>query len=206
MRLSASIEELFARFTSEFDLIPNSRKQLLKKLGDYINRRAGHANVDLVFICTHNSRRSHMAQLWAQAAAWHYGMEKVRCFSGGTEATAFHPNAVNTLRSLGFVIEQKTQHPNPIYQVEFGEGMALESIFSKSYDHPSNPSSQFAAVMTCAHADANCPVVVGCDMRIALPYDDPKDYDGTGREAEAYRNTALLIGRELAYAMASVKS
>lgn len=73
---------------------------------------------ELTFICTHNSRRSHMGQIWAQAAAWHFGLNDVRTFSGVTEATAFNPRAVRALRELGVAIDVSQEADNPVYTVQ----------------------------------------------------------------------------------------
>ena len=67
----------------------HDRKTLLDDLTDYvITQTAAGSPVRLIFICTHNSRRSHMAQLWAQTAAAYHGVAAIETFSGGTEATA----------------------------------------------------------------------------------------------------------------------
>ncbi len=83
---------------ASFEEIPAGRKATLLKLADYIfgKRSAGQA-VQVTVICNHNSRRSHMGQLWLLTAAAWYGIDGVYSFSGGTEATAFHPNAVPAL-------------------------------------------------------------------------------------------------------------
>lgn len=152
----------------------------------------------LVFICTHNSRRSHLAQIWTQAAA---ARERVAlsAYSGGTEATAFHPNAVAALRAAGFEIDEPGPGPNPVYRVRFAPaGPALEA-FSKVYDAPPNPTAGFCAVMTCSEADAGCPTVRGAEVRVALPYEDPRESDGSGREAEVYAARSRQIASEMVW-------
>lgn len=190
---------------AEFDTIPAERKQRLLELARFVGEglKAGRP-VRLNFICTHNSRRSHMAQLWAQAAAHHYGITGVTCYSGGTEATAFHPQAVKAMQDAGFRIESTSLGENPRYVITYGEDAAPVTAFSKKYDDPSNPSDGFAAVMTCSEADANCPVVMGATRRISLTYEDPKAFDGTAQASEGYAARVRQIGREMLYAFSQV--
>src|SRR5439155_17018122 len=121
----------------------------------------------LTFICTHNSRRSQLAQIWAKAAAEFYGVRGVDTFSGGTEATAFNPRAVNTLKRAGFHISVAESEPsdNPRYRVRFSDGAQPMECFSKVYSHAPNPKTDFAAVLTCSQADADCPLVAGASLR-----------------------------------------
>lgn len=184
-----------------FDSIPQERKQLLQQLAAYVKSTNG--NTHLNFICTHNSRRSHISQLWAQAAAEFYGIKNVHCYSGGTEATAFNPRAVKAMRDAGFSITQKTEGANPVYDVQISDATWLRA-FSKTYDAPENPASDFCAVMTCSHADENCPFIPGAAKRIALTYDDPKEFDGTPLEEAKYAERVKEIGTELFYTFSLV--
>lgn len=193
--------------TAEFGQIVPGRKAVLIELADFINEKlkAGH-RARLNFICTHNSRRSHMAQLWAQAAACYYGVDGVSCYSGGTEATAFDGRAVNAMQQAGFDIRQTSQGHNPRYNVRFSDGAAVVEVFSKKYDDPTNPSRDFAAIMTCSHADQNCPLVAGASKRIAITYDDPKDFDGTAHEEIAYHDRVFQIGREMLFVFSQCRT
>jgi len=73
------------------------RKEVLQPLAAYLQGKlnAGET-IRLNFICTHNSRRSHLSQIWAQAMAFYFGVKNVFCYSGGTEATAMFPKVVET--------------------------------------------------------------------------------------------------------------
>lgn len=153
--------------------------------------------INLHFICTHNSRRSHLAQLVAQTACLYFGLSSIRTFSGGTEATAFHPNAVAAVRRAGYIAEIATPSSNPIYEVTAGPGLLVGKAFSKVYDHTENPTSDFAAVMVCSHADENCPFIPGALARISLPYEDPKVSDGTEVMERVYDERLNEIGRDL---------
>lgn len=190
----------------EFERISDNRKTILEALARFVQNRidAGEAT-HLNFICTHNSRRSHIAQIWAQTAAYHYNISNVKCFSGGTEATAFNARAVKALQEAGFYIIKVKEGDNPVYEVQFSLQVNAIKAFSKRYDDAVNPKQNFAAVMTCSHADENCPLVLGATQRIALTYDDPKDFDGTPQEEGKYRERVYEIGREILWAFSKVK-
>ena len=190
----------------QFGQIDDDRKRLLSELSGFIQQRVSHGVVNLNFICTHNSRRSHIAQLWAQVAAYYYGVSRVACFSGGTEATAFNPRAVKAMQEAGFEITKKTQSENPEYEIRYSTEAPALKVFSKKYDHPFNPKKDFAAVMTCSHADENCPVISGALKRISITYDDPKDFDNKPQEETKYRERVYQIGREMLYVFSLVRN
>jgi hypothetical protein len=203
--LSPEIAAYLDQRASEFDQISDERKQALRKVASFVEeRRSAGSAARLTFICTHNSRRSHMSQLWAQAAAAYHDVAGIETYSGGTEATAFNRRAVAALRRAGFRIEQASDDANPVYEVRYGsEGPAMRA-FSKVYDQAPNPDAEFCAVMTCSQADATCPRVRGALKRVAIPYEDPKAFDGTEREAEAYDERSRQISREMLYLFSQV--
>lgn len=180
------------------------RKALLDHFAGMIALAHKKGDVRLVFICTHNSRRSHLAQVWATSMAKFFGLDGIYSWSGGTEATAFHPNAIEALRRAGFSIAD-AEGKNPVYEVRYSEYAPPIGCFSKVYDHPDNPSRDFGAVMTCSDADENCPIVSGASWRLSLTYDDPKVSDGTPEEAAVYDARVKEIGAELWYVMGKVR-
>ena len=198
------------RQTSEFllkdsDAISDERKQLLNELSIYIKEKLSTTKqVNLVFICTHNSRRSHMAQLWAKAAAHLYGIKNLHTFSGGTQKTAFNVSAVNALKKSGFKFTIEKEGKNQRYKVKYDKRAKPIICFSKVYNHKKNPTDGFVAVMTCSDADEACPVVVGADYRTTIKYEDPKKYDGTANQEQAYLNRSHQIGREMLYVFKEV--
>lgn len=203
--LLPALETFVSTNLLDFTSLASDRKVLLKELADYItNKSATQNKINLIFICTHNSRRSHISQLWAQAAATYYGIGNVRCYSGGTEATAFNPRAVKAMREAGFDIHEKTGGENPLYSITFSSHADPIPVFSKAYDHPENPAQKFCAVMTCSHADEHCPFIPGVEKRIALTYNDPKEFDDTPLESAKYAERTKEIGRELFYAFSLV--
>ena len=195
----ADVERTIDELVLRFDAIPDDRKLALERVAIFIaERMAAGGPIELTFICTHNSRRSHMAQLWAAAAATHYGVTGVETYSGGTEATSFNPRAVEALKRVGFVIENPGGE-NPPYRVRYSEDAPTIECFSKTYGHPFNPQRDFVAVMTCSQADRACPVVHGAALRVPIAYDDPKASDGTPEEASTYDARCRQIGAEMLY-------
>ncbi len=189
-----------------FDSIDKERKKQLKKLALFIKSKAnGGEEAKITYICTHNSRRSHMSQLWGMVAADYYGIEGVSTYSGGTESSAFNPRSVACLNRAGFKIEPKTKGENPIYTVTYADNKPSVEAFSKKYTHKTNPSENFVAVMTCSHADKNCPTVEGASMRIAIPYVDPKVADNTPEEVATYDERCKQIATEEFYLFSQVK-
>jgi arsenate reductase len=194
----SEIGEYLTDVLPECDRIPYERRVALDRLAGFIAARATAGWPSrLTFICTHNSRRSQMAQLWAQAAAARFGVAGVECYSGGTEAAAFNPRAVAAMRRAGFRIDDPDGGDNPVYRVRFAEGEEPMECFSKLYHQAPNPDRDFCAVMTCSAADAGCPIVRGAAERISLPYDDPGFFDGSDREAAAYDERCRQIAREM---------
>lgn len=199
------LEETIQSLIKNFNSIPDTRKHILKQLTDFVETKVKkNEKAELIFICTHNSRRSHISQIWGQTAAAYYGIGNVLCYSGGTEATAFSPRAVKAMEEVGFKIHATSNGANPVYEVEFSDEANEVIAFSKKYDSASNPQKGFAAVMTCSHADENCPVVSGMEKRISLPYNDPKDFDGTPQEAARYSERVREIGTEILYAFSQI--
>jgi len=183
--------------------IDNSRMEILELLIAYCQKRLDNKQViNFNFICTHNSRRSQLSQVWAQVAGGYYDLP-INSFSGGVEVTAFNERAVSALKRQGFRITSSASD-NPLYETHFGESTTPILSFSKLYDHPDNPTSEFAAIMTCSDADENCPFIPGAEARIPLRYEDPKAFDHTNREAEMYDARSMQIASELLFVFRKV--
>lgn len=197
--LYTTIRERCDELVAAFDSLPAERKQLLQQIAAYIQAKGdANAPANLVYICTHNSRRSHFGQVWAAVAARYYNIPFVYSFSGGTEATAFHPNAIQALRTSGFQIIPETNNPNPHYTIRYGDNEST-TCFSKVYNDAVNPETQFAAIMTCSDAEENCPFIPGAELRIGTTYDDPKAFDGTSVQEERYLERSDQIATECLY-------
>lgn len=201
----AEIENLITQLKPE--TIIEERKALLQPLVTYIQTKVDQDQVvNLHFICTHNSRRSHLSQVWAQTMAHHFQLKQVFCYSGGTESTALFPMVVETLRNSGFQIAQLSEGRNPIYSIKYAANAHPIIGFSKRLDDDFNPKSNFAAIMTCDSANEACPFVPGSDLRIPITYADPKAFDDTPQQAEKYQERSLQIATELFYVFSQIGS
>lgn len=187
------------------DRISEERKIVLQPLTDYIQRKieAGQT-IRLNFICTHNSRRSHLSQIWAQTMAYHFGITNVFCYSGGTEATAMFPKVAETLVNQGFQIQRLSEEENPVYAIKYAMNEPPIICFSKEYNNEFNPKNEFCAIMTCNNADEGCPLVMGAEVRFPIKYDDPKASDNTPGQAKVYAERSLQIAAEMFYVFSQI--
>ena len=184
---------------AEVSNISKERKSKLMQLAEYIrDKKESSEPAKLIFICTHNSRRSHLCQIWSKTIAEYLELDNVETYSGGTQATAFNPRAVAAIKRAGFKVEDAGGE-NPLYKVYFGDENEPLICFSKTFDDSYNPQKNFAAVMTCTDADENCPFVPGAEKRFSIPYVDPKESDGTPREKETYDERCRQIAKEMYY-------
>jgi len=199
------LKNYVANCIAEIDLINEKRKRDLEHLANYVVEKLKKGqSVNLNFICTHNSRRSHLGQIWAATASAHFGLQGIQTFSGGTEATAFNPRAVAAIERAGFQVANPGG-TNPKYEVRFDEHATPMICFSKTYDDSFNPQSQFAAVMSCAEADQNCPYIPGAELRSPIRYEDPKEADGTPHESQRYDERCRQVATEMLYLMVVAK-
>lgn len=186
--------------------ISSERKNRLAPLIDFIQMKLlDNKTAAITFICTHNSRRSHLAQVWAQIASTYFNIPNIICYSGGTEETEIFPAILDTLAEQGFLSLKISESNNPVYAIKYAQNSVPIIGFSKKYDHPLNPVSDFAAVMTCSQADGGCPFIAGAEQRIPITFEDPKIADHTSRQLEVYRETSLQIGAEMMYVFSQVK-
>jgi arsenate reductase len=185
--------------------VSSERQAVLQPLANYIqNKVDSNQEIRLNFICTHNSRRSHLSQIWAQTMAFHFNIKNIFCYSGGTEATAMFPKVAETLTNQGFQIQIISDTENPVYAVKFDENQHSIICFSKTYFDEFNPKTNFSAIMTCNNADEGCPMVFGADSRFPIKYDDPKAFDGTELMNEKYAERSLQIASEMYYVFSQI--
>jgi len=202
--LLPGIQTLVSSF--DFASISKDRRETLQLLINFVQLKSDHhEEIRLNLICTHNSRRSHLAQVWSQTAAYFYGIQNVFCYSGGTEATALYPKIAETLAQSGFIITKLSESNNPVYAIKFSGNQAPIIGFSKTYDDDFNPENEFAAIMTCSQADGGCPFISGAEKRIAITYDDPKAFDNTDQQTEKYNQRSLQIATEMFYVFSQIK-
>lgn len=189
------------------ETISKERKAILQPLTEFIQEKVlNKQEIRINFICTHNSRRSHLSQVWAQTMAKHFNIKNVFCYSGGTENTALFPMVAETLKNTGFEIRALSEGENPIYSIKFNSNEHPIIGFSKKLDDDFNPKSNFAAIMTCSQADGGCPFISGAEKRIPITFEDPKAFDNTPQQAEKYNERSLQIATELFYVFSQINS
>ena len=199
--MSIKLQQLIAGLSDQFGMIPEDRKKELDDLSQLIISHLDENDIlDIIVVCTHNSRRSQLGEAWINTLAKYFELPGIKAYSGGMETTAFNPRMVQAMKELGFDLQIKEEGENPVYNLN-GED---HPMFSKVYDHPLNPQSNYLAMMVCDHADENCPVVFGMKYRVPLRYLDPKAFDDTPEESQAYEDKVREIGRELYYLMSRV--
>ncbi|WP_417620202.1 protein-tyrosine-phosphatase [Oceanihabitans sediminis] len=202
--LFSNIEQVIKELNPK--TVSPERKVVLQPLTDYIQSKVSkQQDIRLNFICTHNSRRSHFSQVWAQTMANYFHIKNVFCYSGGTEATALYPMVAETLRKSGFQINEISQNKNTVYSIKYAENEHPIIGYSKKLEDDFNPKSEFAAIMTCDSANEACPFVPGAEKRIPITFEDPKAFDNTPQQEEKYKERSLQIANELFYIFSQIK-
>ncbi len=205
MKLFPSLESTTIALKN--NTITAERKEILQLLIGAIQEKVdNNKEIRLNFICTHNSRRSHLSQIWAQALAHYFSIKNVYCYSGGAEATSVYPMVISTLKNQGFKIEKLAEIAIPIYAIKYSDNEHPIIAFSKTMDAFFNPKNNFIAIMTCSQADEACPFVPGAKKRIPLTYEDPKLYDNSSLQEQKYQERSLEIASELFYVFSQIKN
>jgi len=189
------------------DTIPSERKTVLQPLTDFIQLKVSeNREIRINFICSHNSRRSHLSQVWAQTMANYFNIKNVFCYSGGTKATVLFPMVAETLQNSGFQINKISKNKNPVYSIKYSNNEHPIIGFSKKLDDDFNPKSEFVAIMTCSQADGGCPFIAGAEKRIPITFEDPKVFDNSSQQAEKYNERSVQIATEMFYVFSQINS
>ena len=205
MELPSELRKYIQSTAQQAVLIEEERKQNLLQIAEVISRSLKKGNdVNIMAICTHNSRRSQLMEVWIRVGCIFLNRSDIRSFSGGTEATAFNPRMVHALKSKGFPLITIEEGENPHFVLDLDTPTSNQRLFSKKYSHTFNPQKDYIALMVCDHADQNCPIVFGASERLALKYKDPKEYDDTPNEEQAYLDKVDEIGREVLFLLQSI--
>lgn len=187
--------------------LTDERKLILIEISSFIiGELRSNKTVNLNFICTHNSRRSQLAQVWAHFAIDYFRLKNIFSFSGGTETTAFFSHTVKTLQEVGFEFHiLDFSHQNPVYEITSKKMNGNIIGFSKFYDHPIN-QKPFIAITTCSDAEENCPFILEAIYRFHLPFNDPKLADNTSNVLETYQKTSQLMAGEIGFILENVRN
>lgn len=201
---TSKVESYIAERITEFDQISEERKNSLLEFAKEVSKKSKKGEVtSATFICTHNSRRSHLSQVWAQVVAHHFGIP-FQSYSGGTEATALYKSSAQAFRNAGLQVQTLSEGNNPVYAIKYTDNEPAVICFSKKYNDGFNVQGDFIAVMTCDNADQNCPYIPEASLRISIKYVDPKEADGTDYEQSRYDERSAQIAREMLFAFSNV--
>lgn len=199
--LKKDIKSLCDTLIFDHKLIPDNRKVHLNQLALTIQKQIKTSGKSyIIVICTHNSRRSQLGELWLHIGALYFSLP-IHSFSGGSEVTALNHRIVKALEIAEFTITEKTSGNNPQYSISLKEGTSQTDklYFSKIYNDTQNPQSDFIALIVCDNADQSCPIISGADHRHFIPYIDPGYSDDSDSEAEVYLEKVYEIGREMLF-------
>jgi arsenate reductase (thioredoxin) len=117
----------------------------------------------VLFICTHNSARSQMAE--AMLRTW--AADAFETFSAGTEATSVRPEAIAVMDEIGIDISGQ-------------QSKTLDRYLDQPFDW---------VITVCDTARQNCPVFPGVEQTAHWGVDDPTDAAGSDADRlEAFRH------------------
>ena len=127
----------------------------------------------VLFLCTHNSARSQMAEGLLRA----FGGDRFAVFSAGTEATFVRPDAIAVMDELGIDISGQ-------------ESKTLDRYLHEQFDK---------VITVCDDANESCPVFLGARTRLHWSFPDPSKATGSAEERrEVYRNVRDAIRERIA--------
>ena len=205
--LNATLSKYVENVIQRYETISEGRREVLRQVASEIrNEIAGQGAARLTFVCTHNSRRSHLAQVWAAVAAVRLGVKNIESYSGGTEVTACNERTVAAFKRAGFEVgvDGDGESENPMYELRFDSSSEPIRCFSKIYNETPNPTESYFAMMCCGDVDERCPVVGGAKHRFSIHYVDPKVSDSTEAESETYDERCLQIATEMFFLIAAI--
>jgi arsenate reductase len=126
----------------------------------------------VLFVCTHNSARSQMAEGLLRAL----GADRYETFSAGTVATSVRPEAVAAMYELGIDISHQTSK-------------ALDRYAGEAWD---------LVITVCDQAREACPFIPGARRSLHWSIDDPAGVDGDeGRRMAAFRAARDDLARRI---------
>ena len=199
--LSPQLHQLLKQLGKEREHISGTRIAKLRRIADVISIGLREANpLTVVFVCTHNSRRSQLAELWFRTLSTVYGLEDITVASAGTEATAFNEKMIHALELAGFEFQISGNSNNPTYhQLTADHNITGPPMYSKTLEQAFTRPVHGVAIMVCDSAADVCPHVPNIRYRAELLYKDPKISDDTPEEAAVYDARVREIGREMLF-------
>lgn len=126
----------------------------------------------VLFLCTHNSARSQMAEGLLRKQAG----DQFEVSSAGTEATRVHPLAIIAMRDAGIDISRQ-------------QSKTLDAFSGEHFDY---------VITVCDLANERCPIFPGDTARIHWSFDDPTAVTGTDEQRlRAFKQVRDMIQQRL---------
>ncbi len=201
--MKSSIRNYCDKRISEFDLIPESRKKVLLQLSAYLRYKETDP-IDLLFVCADNSSVSIFSQVWAKVAGNFYGYPNVETHSAGIRQSNLAANIVYTLSSLGFDLFVVGDEENSKHYFVFDQRKNTCICRSKTLYHYSLPTKEFGVISNHIEADKIIENLKGAELRLLMPYTDPKFSDVSPIAQQEYHNCSNEIAREMLFAFSKI--
>lgn len=184
----------------EYINIPGERRVILEEIANYIiGSLQFEKESEILFLETDNSTRTIMAEAWATAASFYYGINHVKIYSGGINSSKISTNTIVALEKAGFIIYKTSEKQNPTYEIKYSYNVPPVIVTSKKYNNKLNPDIRYGSVFLCSNADINLPVVKGNNFRTSLHYFDPTAYNNSPEAPEKYMDRCHEIAIEMFY-------
>ena len=199
-KLYPILNEYVKDFPNEFRKIPEDRRYRLNEIVYFLEeQQENKAPSQLIFISTHQSSVSQMAQVWSKAAAYYFGFPGFQSFSGGIKPNEIAINSIETIEKAGFIVYKSDIDGIDVYRVKFSYNLTPIVIFPKKIEHVKNPYDNFMAVFVEENADVNISNIKGTYHRLLLNYNDPIGYEGSGLEDQVYEESCRKVAIEMFY-------
>jgi arsenate reductase len=126
----------------------------------------------VLFLCTHNSARSQMAE----GLLRHMAGDRFEAWSAGSERTRVHPLAIESMREIGVDIGNQ-------------RSKTLDELGGQQFD---------CVITVCDRANESCPFFPGQTQRMHWSFDDPSAAAGSDEERlRAFRNVREALQQRL---------
>ena len=135
--------------------------------------------IRVLFLCTHNSARSQMAEGFLRVK----GFNQIEVFSAGTDPTPVNPLAIQVMREFNIDIHEQ-------------QSKSVELFLDQSFDF---------VITVCDRARESCPVFPGDPVKIHWSIADPTSVTGSPQaQLQTFRATALEFDERINFFLAGI--
>jgi arsenate reductase len=118
----------------------------------------------VLFLCTHNSARSQMAEAFLRK----YGNAYFAAHSAGLEPTEIHPMTYRVMQEIGIDLDAKGHYVKGLIEEYFEKQVHIGYL-----------------ITVCSNAEQKCPIYPGVSVREYWDLEDPAAFEGTDEEVLA---------------------